>query len=374
MALQFPDPVIIDMERGSECYSDKFQFKVFHTTDPDAVKSGIEWLIKNPTDRQTIILDSMTEYWSALQLKWTEIFLRRNQGRGNKEEYYDLQPRDWGQIKADFKGFLRLLLALDMNVICTCRVKDIYSEEVMLKKVGETFDSDRSLPYLFDTVIRLDRTDGRYIARVEKDRTGSLPQVFDLSYLIFAVAFDLDGWENLAIPDIYLPNGLKGKGITGVMLATSDPATEFDGKERKFVGRQLLHMWEHDDNNDIVRLLGKKLLKKYPSTKEENSTPKEQEPAQEKTKSPIPIPDVSQANWYKNKIRSTSTGELTWEEAALNAILPDGKTEGRAYLKRLSNWKKYPEVAEVASMALNITGNIQDPEPEWAPKPSEAPF
>ena len=267
LSLQFPRPVLIDMERGSECYNDKFSFKVFHTTDVDQVKKGVAWLTKNTTDRETIVLDSITEYWSALQMKWSETFLRRNKGKGNKEEYYDLQPRDWAQIKSEFKSFLRSLLSLDMNVICTSRVKDLYSEEVMLKKIGETFDCDRSLPYLFDTVVRLDKIEGRHIARVEKDRTGLLPPTFEASYSVFAYAFDLVDFEKAIIPDSYLPADLKGKSISGEDLATTEitwQSQKENGKQYKT--RQLLHMWSSEKNPDIIsKMFGQKLLQKYPS-------------------------------------------------------------------------------------------------------------
>ena len=267
LGLQFPKVALIDMERGSECYTDKFSFDVLHTTSTDEVKEGINYLLRNKKDKETIILDSMTEYWSALQVKWTDIFLRRNKGKGNKEEFYDLQPRDWAQIKGEFKNFLRSLLALDMNVICTCRIKDMYSEEVMLKKIGETFDSDRSLPYLFDTVVRLDKIEGRHIARVEKDRTGLLPVTFEASYAVFAYAFKLTDWEKAIIPDSYLPVDLKSKGLNGDALATQEimwQSQKENGKQ--FKSRQLLHMWATEKNPDIIsKMFGQRLLEKYPS-------------------------------------------------------------------------------------------------------------
>lgn len=271
LSLQFPSPVMIDMERGSECYSSLYDFSVFHTTDPDGVEHGVEWLHRNKTDRQTIILDSMTEFWSALQFKWSEIFLKRNNGKGNKVEFYDLQPRDWVQIKNQFKNFLRKLLLLDMNVICTCRLKDMYSESEMLKKIGDTVDADRSLPYLFDTVVRLEKTsEGKYIAKTEKDRTNLLPAVFTADYIVFAVSFDLAGWDKLVVPDQYLPVCFREKEITGELLATNKAGawTSKDGKAFPS-SRQLLHIWQGEKANDVTRLLAKRLLAKYPSVPDE---------------------------------------------------------------------------------------------------------
>jgi hypothetical protein len=267
LGLQFPKPVMIDLERGSECYQGKFDFKVFHTTDPDSVTKGISWLQKNKTDRQTIILDSMTEYWSALQSKWTEIFLRKNKGKGNKEEFYELQPRDWTVIKNEFKALLRKLLSLDMNVLCTCRVKDQYAEGEFLKKTGETFDSDRSLPYLFDTVVRLDRTqDSKFMARVEKDRTNLLPKnPFEVNYLVFAAAFELEGWDEIAFPDAWLWTNHKSKTITGKDFATDQQHAAYTKDEKTFSGRQCLHIMAEKHEREEVRMIATKLLEKYPS-------------------------------------------------------------------------------------------------------------
>jgi hypothetical protein len=270
LSLQFPSPVLIDMERGSDCYQNQFDFKVFHATDPTQVLKGVDYLLSHKTDRQTIVLDSMTEYWSSLQSKWTDIFLRRNKGKGNKEEFYDLQPKDWTIIKNDFKAFLRKLLSLDMNVVCTCRVKDQYAEGEFLKKVGETFDSDRSLPYLFDTVVRLDRTqDGKFMARVEKDRTNSLPQQkpFECNYLTFAAAFDLPGWDEILWPESWLWNGFKGKALSGKDFATDSDLASYAKDEKTYKGRQCLHIMAEKHEREEVRMIARKLLEKYPSQK-----------------------------------------------------------------------------------------------------------
>ncbi len=273
-ALHFPAPVMIDMERGSEQYASDFQFKVFHATDPDKVMQGVAWLRKNKHEQKTLILDSMTEFWSALQKKWTDIFLVKQSGKGNKGEFYELQPRDWGTIKAEFKDFLRKMLDLDMNIICTCRQKDLYEEGAFLKKIGETQDSDRSLPYLFDTVVRLEKTaEGGHIATVEKDRTNLLPKRFTANYVIFAYAFELEDFEKIVIPDQYLPQGLKGKQITGEMTATNHGKVVWDGKKPnkdeviEYKGRQLLHVWEGKESQEC-KLFAKRLLAKYPSKKD----------------------------------------------------------------------------------------------------------
>lgn len=199
LALQFPRPALIDMERGAEHYAGRYEFKTFQTNEPEKVKQAVSYLKQTKTDRETVILDSMTEFWASLQKKWQAMLLERNkQSRGNKIEYYDIQPKDWGLIKGDMKSFLLSLVSVDMNVIVTCREKDLYSESELLKKVGVTFDSDRTLPYLFDTVVRLEKVNGKYFSVVEKDRTGLLPQqAFETKYEIFAKAFGFVSHESV---------------------------------------------------------------------------------------------------------------------------------------------------------------------------------
>ena len=288
-ALHFPAPAIVDMERGSENYTSQFDFKTFHATDPDKVMQGIMWLGKNTHDRKTVILDSMTEFWSALQKKWSDIFLQKNTNSvGNKEEFYELQPRDWATIKAEFKDFLRKMLDLDMHIVCTCREKTLYEEGKFLKKIGEVQDSDRSLPYLFDTVVRLEKLDGKHIAVVEKDRTQMLPKRFEVNYAFFAYAFELDGWDALVIPDALLPEALRGKGITGEMIGRGDASIVWDGKDKKgqpcqYKGRQLLHIWQSWTGQEY-KLFSGRLLGKYPSKGKQAVANPDAEPAPDAAK------------------------------------------------------------------------------------------
>jgi hypothetical protein len=108
---------------------------------------------------------------------------------------------------------------------------------------------------MFDTVVRLDKTEGKCIATVEKDRTFSLPPKFDAHYIVFAAAFGLHDWAKLPIPDMYLPAAQRGKEITGENLANDE------------CGRQLLRIWANANGNGdgVPRLLGMKLLEKFPS-------------------------------------------------------------------------------------------------------------
>lgn len=122
LALQFPEPAVIDLEGGADLYGASFDFDVLRATTADEAMAAVEWLLTHAHSYRTLVVDPITVYWDALQRKWSDIFLRRNKGtKGHRYEFYDLQPRDWMAVKAEFKDFVRKLIALDMNVIVTAR-------------------------------------------------------------------------------------------------------------------------------------------------------------------------------------------------------------------------------------------------------------
>jgi predicted XRE-type DNA-binding protein len=185
LALKFPRPAVIDMEGGTEHYGGAFTFDVLKATTADEVTGAVEWLRTKPHAYRTLIIDPITIFWEALQSKWGRTFLLRNKGgKGHHGEFYELQPRDWVTLKAEFKELVRKLIQLDMNVILTARQKAQYSDSGFMRAIGETFDGEKSLPYLFDTILHLTRDEsGRFMAENLKDRTNQLPRgKFEVSY------------------------------------------------------------------------------------------------------------------------------------------------------------------------------------------------
>jgi len=188
LALQFPKPVVIDLEGGTDLYGDSFSFDVLRASDADEISRAVSWLVANPSDYQTLVIDPVTVYWDALQKKWSDIFLLRNKGtKGHKFEFYDLQPRDWMTLKSEFKALIRQLIQLDMHVIVTARQKPQYADSGFMRVVGETFDGEKSLPYLFDTIVRLYRDEkNRFLGMCLKDRSNRLPtDEFEVSIDVF---------------------------------------------------------------------------------------------------------------------------------------------------------------------------------------------
>ncbi len=192
LSLQFPAPVFIDLEGGTELYGDDFDFDVLHASTADEVMKAVQWLLTHAHPYKTLVIDPITAYWDALQRKWSEVFLRRNKGsKGYKFEFYDFQPRDWMAIKAELKELISKIIALDLNVIVTARQKVQYAEGAFMKAIGTTFDGEKSIPYFFDTIVRLYRDEkGQFLGECLKDRSGKLPPgEFEPSFARFEQLF-----------------------------------------------------------------------------------------------------------------------------------------------------------------------------------------
>jgi len=203
LALRFPRPAVIDLEGGTVHYGGTFEFEVLKATTADEVMAAVDWLLTHPYPYRTLVIDPITIYWDALQAKWHQVFLQRNKGsKGHRGDYYELQPRDWVTLKAEFKELVRKLIQLDMNVIVTARQKALYSDAGFMRIVGETFDGEKSLPYLFDTILRLYRDDaGRFMAENIKDRTNKLPRgKFEVSYDVIERSLGAETLTREAMP------------------------------------------------------------------------------------------------------------------------------------------------------------------------------
>lgn len=192
LALQFPSPVVIDLEGGADLYGDSFKFDVIRTTSPDDVMKSVDWLLTHKHEYRTLVVDPITVYWDGLQKKWSDIFLKRKtDSKGYKYEFFDLQPKDWMTIKQEWKELIRKLIALDMNVIVTAREKTKYREGSFMVAIGETFDGEKSLPYTFDSIIHMwVNGKGKFMGYCIKDRSNKLPhEEFECSFKLFEESF-----------------------------------------------------------------------------------------------------------------------------------------------------------------------------------------
>ena len=239
-SLQFPNPVVVDLDGSSDWYASYWKYYRLSTTDVDKAFQAVDELIKDPGDFKTLVIDSFTKFYQLLQEKHLK---RLRVKKGNPQ--YTFQPSDYKVIKSDLTSFINKLLALDMNIIATAQVKNVYSQDSgeFMKVTGTEPDGPKDAPYLFDVVIELNfgPNDTR-IAKVLKDRTNSLPQTFEFTYQAFVENF---GIKDLERPPVALKASqklnqvsnrnvkvtYKGKqmltaGVSGTTLETLAKATE----------------------------------------------------------------------------------------------------------------------------------------------------
>ena len=203
-ALMFPSAYVIDTEKGTDFYANminKNHSVVLQTLNPDDIREEIKALLTEKHQFRTLVIDPVTQVYNAVQEKWTRIFTKHSKEEKDAE-VQDFGMRYWGKVKGDFKGIQRMLLALDMNVICTSHQKDVYGGN--FNKVGVTFDSMRGDDYLFDLVFRIEKRGDVRVAITEKERAEpgcqKFPPEFEWSYDNFLKFYGKDIIEKEAQP------------------------------------------------------------------------------------------------------------------------------------------------------------------------------
>ena len=169
-----PALAVIDTEFGTDHYGGEFRFRRKQTVDPDEVFQLVKGLIKNPNGIKTLLIDSFSVYYEAVVSKYADLFLKREiTSKGNKKEYYVIQPRDYQAINREAYNFIRMLLACDLNVIATCHAKDKWGSD--MKVEGRIPDAPKKMAHYFDTVVEIEDAKGGGFQGVvkRKDRTHS---------------------------------------------------------------------------------------------------------------------------------------------------------------------------------------------------------
>lgn len=188
-AIQFPNAVIVDTERGTDFYSKtivKNNSVVLQTVNPDEVRDELRELLTTKHDYRTLIIDPITQIYNSVQEKWTKIFEKHSKSQKDAE-IQDFGMRYWSKVKSEFKALQRIILSLDMNVIVTSHQKDVYGAG--FNKVGVTYDSMKGDSYIFDLVFRLVKKGDKRLAITEKERgeigEQKFPAEFEWTYLNF---------------------------------------------------------------------------------------------------------------------------------------------------------------------------------------------
>lgn len=166
--LSFGRALVSDFEDGTSIYEDDFDFTALDSgafggaaaNDWLRLSATADYLLGHPEATvgfDAWLIDPFTVADEALRDLWSARFLARREGGrgGHKVEFYDWQPADWRYYKSDLKAFFRKIAKLPLHIICTAREKPLYAEGALMKKIGETFDAERNLPYYFDLSVRL---------------------------------------------------------------------------------------------------------------------------------------------------------------------------------------------------------------------------
>lgn len=171
-ALQFPNALIIDMERGTDMYTDLIiakNSKVLKTSNHKEINEEIDDLIKNKNKYgfKTLIIDPITIYYNSLQEEWHDKFTIAEIKKSKEDTLEDFGIRFWQKVKPKYKGFLTKIINLDMHVIVTAHEKDKYKGQSI---IGVTYASEKSDGHMFDFVFRFVKEQGKFIAITEKQR------------------------------------------------------------------------------------------------------------------------------------------------------------------------------------------------------------
>ena len=117
-SLHFPNPAVVDTEKGTEYYGAMFDFHKIESFNPDKVSEALDELLEDPQGFKTLVIDPFTVLYDGIIDKHVS---RMRKKTGNPD--YTLQPLDYKHIKSDVKMLVSKLLALDLNIIVTARSK-----------------------------------------------------------------------------------------------------------------------------------------------------------------------------------------------------------------------------------------------------------
>lgn len=179
-ALSFPRCAYMDNHGSAEKYRIAYQgeHKFFPPNanvlpTPDNVAGAIAWLMQNPEDRLTLVLDDVTTFWDQVQAKWSKLFgIRLTQSKGHHGEFYTFQPSDWIHPKRELRSTLRRMISMDMNVILVARSQPKYAGKGsnFMEVVGQIFAGEKGMVYEFDYIFEFRHEEGKRFAIVHKQR------------------------------------------------------------------------------------------------------------------------------------------------------------------------------------------------------------
>lgn len=172
LALSFPSPLIIDLERGSRFYADQFDFLV---AEPTPALPGV-MLIKQVVDeivkgeypgQQTLIIDPITDYLD--QLEWEFAKLKESKGISLDSMKAPQKAGYYAEQKDFMRQRLDAILRLPMNIVFNARAKNNWEGSQVN---GKKADASEIVEYLCDIVLHIEKGG---TAQAKKSRIKELP-------------------------------------------------------------------------------------------------------------------------------------------------------------------------------------------------------
>lgn len=190
LAMTFPKPAFIDLERGTDFFANRFDFSTVQTNNYDEIMAALGHIesgfqtekVFDPVlgrettrltevrtgvhDFETLVIDPITVLWEMIQFRQV---LKIEKLDRKKDDY---NQKDWGDMKRQYKSFMNRLIQLPMHVVVTGRLTELRENETM-KVLGERMDAEKSTEYAFDVIVRVVNLNGAdRVAIIDKDRSG----------------------------------------------------------------------------------------------------------------------------------------------------------------------------------------------------------
>lgn len=212
-SLSFPNPAVIDTERGTVHYGKFYDFNVKYTSKYSEISTVVDSLIEDPRNYKSLIIDPFSNVYDSMQ-EDLERYLRKKKGDVN----YQLSGLDYRPIKKQIKSLIKKLNSLDMNIVLTARSKTVYSSDSgeFMKQIGTAPEGPAYLAHMFDVAMEITMKEDSEIrtAHVKKDRTNSLPKTFDFTYEKLVEYFGIEDLEREPVKFDKKLQNLSGRNLT----------------------------------------------------------------------------------------------------------------------------------------------------------------
>lgn len=164
----------VDTERGTDFYTEKFDFDAIYTRSLADVQEAVESL--DPKTHSVIVIDSISHLWDAA--------IAAYEGKRTRNEAADGIPMHaWGTIKKPYRKLIRWLMDCPFHVFILGRQKNVFEDDDKgnMKKIGVALRAEGETAYEPHLCCRMearqstkDSSKFTYVSVYEKDRTGLL--------------------------------------------------------------------------------------------------------------------------------------------------------------------------------------------------------